>query len=67
MNPIEEKHWKAIQNLKYDVKAHANITKDTAVGFYEWCKDNEFYECTRQQRDIPTSELYDIYLESLKS
>jgi hypothetical protein len=44
---------------------HAQITKDVAVGFYEWCKNNEFYECTREQRDIPTEQLFDIYAETL--
>jgi len=66
MNTIEEKHYKVqVIPTEWMAKDHATITKETAVGFYEWCKDNEFYECTRQQRDIPTSELYDIYVESL--
>jgi hypothetical protein len=71
MNPIEEKHYmknedqKSYENL-CDAIVHATITKETAVGFYEWCKYNEFYECTREQRDIPTPELYDIYVKSLK-
>ena len=77
MNPIEEKHFNAnVHDHSWMPSAHATITKETAVGFDRWkfknqCKlltDNSegvlFYR--HNCKVLDDSELYDLYVESLK-
>jgi len=77
MNPIEEKHYHIPSTKFGDIEAHATITKETAVGFAEFIFKNC---CTIGQSPdgnvirlykgkkgwINDSELYDLYVESLK-
>lgn len=67
MNAIEKKHYDLVYSHEEEgAEYHATITKDTAVGFVEWCKDNDMTLCIEQGREILTSELYDIYVKSLE-
>jgi hypothetical protein len=82
MNPIEEKHFMNNENQrewenKSDAIVHANITKETAMGFNRWMHINclptdrmdiwEYYPGEQTILKLTTSELYDIYLKSMKS
>jgi hypothetical protein len=74
MNPIEEKHSSVGTLLYSETREHAIITKETAMGFdgWLWTYCEIISDGRRQWREykgkvVPTSELYDIYLESLKS
>jgi len=88
MNPIEEKHDELIPSEpigEHLAEKHATITKETAVGFAEWCGTSRYvydvlHKCWYKMREISeyqhgyeftdekytTSELYDLYVESLK-
>ena len=76
MNPIEEKHSSAGTLLYSETREHAIITKETAMGFNRWMHINclptdrmdiwEYYPGEQTILKLTDSELYDIYLESLK-
>ena len=80
MNPIEEKHDELIPSEpigEHLAEKHATITKETAVGFYRWMHENcsptdrmdiwEYYPGEATILKLTDSELYDIYVESLKT
>ena len=79
MNPIEEKHRKILDYAR-DEYMHATITKETAVGFIGWVYENyrvisvDVNQClVYVSRSLEVdgafidSELYDLYVESLKT
>ena len=76
MNPIEEKHYN-VYGEDAETYAHATITKETAVGFAEFIfkncgtigqsPDGNVIRLYKGKKGwIKDSELYDIYVESLK-
>lgn len=73
MNPIEEKHSSVGTLLYSETREHATITKETAVGFDNWLWTHcEIISDGRRQwreyngKEVSPSELYDLYVESLK-
>lgn len=78
MNAIEKKHWDvwSEHHLKEEVPTHATITKDTAVGFAEWIRENKYDEWDIDgelrwsysgSNFLTTPELYDIYIKTLEA
>jgi len=70
MNKVEERHFEVDIN-RYPW-AHAEITKDIAMGFDTWiannCKvvsDGRIQWRTYNDKVVPQSELYDIYVEQI--
>lgn len=67
MNAIHLKHMNYLNaDERHLAKKHATITKDTAVGFKKWCKDNQLAIDTDHWGNITDDQLYDIYVKSLE-
>lgn len=79
MNVIEKKHFDiSTGDRHYECVDHATITKDVAVGFSEWIVKKGFEKTEDIMGNFwwdeygyddvySTSELYDLYIKSLKN